>query len=94
MRRGSRGSVAQLDALQDDKCLSSARDCGPDMPAGSAAMDVFFTVAEHALPSLTVMGESAMSGVDFFVQTYTCIERRQHDDTALVTPTGSIMVAP
>lgn len=95
MRRGSDGFVAQLDALEDDKCLSSsARGCGLQMPAGPTAKDMFFTVAEHALPNLTVMGETAMSGVDFFVQTYTCIERRQHDDTALVTSTGSIHVAP
>lgn len=53
----------------------------------------FFKVTDVALPSLTLLGETSMDGVDFFAQTYDCIEILT-ETSVLVCPTNTHLVVP
>ena len=58
----------------------------------------FFSIAEKPMTSLTLLGETSMRNVDFFVTTYDCVSEQSAVDgssrTVSIVPRALVDVAP
>lgn len=76
-----------------------------DAEAGPGSADgpdeTFFSVAAKPMTGLTLLGETSMHQVDFFVQVFNCVSEDlpasgKHDESSVVSivPCDNILVAP
>jgi len=90
--------VIDLEAVEDDGNVQTSAATRMTETPTHLGKQIFFKVAEKALTSSTFMGDTTMSDVDFFLQTFDIISFSTCDDgssdMAVVMPNDGIMIVP